>query len=525
MNRISIPRLAVWIGTLLSLPAAMVLGNLAGEGRIRELAALAGGAVVLLLFFGVPQWLWILAVGSTFVPGSLPFLPLPFKPAEMFVMLALCSYIFYDLVFKKRWLQIGPRPDGYFVLALLFILLMHGIDDRFAMRSFGSSIWGGRSYISLMIAFLAYFVLQSSTLNAKTFQSLPTVVLLFGFVDFFANALTFALPSLAPTISGIYSNVSFDSGVLFSRRLGFAGNFGYLLLLWSLSTCRMQDFLLRGRFFHACVFSLGVIFCLASGYRSTLILMTIIVGLAAFRDFGWGATFLLLPAGAIIAALLALHVAGVQLPNTIQRGLVMIPGADWDEHARYDAIGSNEFRAEVWDLWLRTEFPKQPIFGRGFGLNYDDMIATLPFLQDESSGYAATAQMLSKYTRNEAFVVSGNIHNGLYSVVDRFGLLGCLFFLLWTAVVMRRLYGQLIAARNYPLNPPLQWLSIYIMAFTIGYPLGALKVENFLPNQLIFTGLFLALLSAKQSSDTRSLSTKASSTAMVGAFKDPALAQ
>ncbi len=498
MNNFALPRLVVWIVTALSLPFAMLMGSWVGEGRTRELFMLVGLAILGVLLFGIPQWLWIFAVGSMFVPGQLPFLPLPFKPMELFLILLIARFIVEDIIFKKQWIQLGPRPDRFFIVGLLVIMMIHGIHDRFAMRLLGSDIWGGRSYFSLLIAFAAYFVLQSTKLDLRTFRHLPSIVLAFGFIDFSINALTFALPELAGPFSTIYSNVSVDTGVTFAQRLGFAGNFGYLLMFWSVSDCRLQDFLTKGRLFKAAVFGLGLILCGISGYRSSLLIAAIIVAVAAFRDLGFSSVFILIPISLALAALVSLHLAGVQLPITVQRGLVWIPGAEWDESATEDASGSNEFRYEVWDLWRRTQFVKHPMLGRGFGLNFEDMIATLPFTSEESGGYTGTALMLSKYSRNEAFVVSGNIHHGLYSTIDRFGLIGCLCFATWTFFALRRMFKELISSRTRPMNPALQWIALYVITFTFGFPIGALRVENFLPQQLFLCGLFTALLAATQ---------------------------
>lgn len=496
-NKFSAPRIIVWATIALALPFAALLGSWVAEGKTRDLYMLLGAIVLATLLIGVPQWLWLAAIGSLFVPGSLPFLPLPFTLFELFLLLLIARFLVEDIVFKKRWPKPGPSPDRFFILGLLAILLWHGFSDRFAMRALGSDVWGGRSYFSILLAFVTYFALQSTSLDPKTFRYLPAVTLAFGFVDFAFNAVTFALPELAAPLSNIYSNVSFDTSFEFARRLGFAGNFGYLLLFWSLSDCRFQDFLHRGRIFKAAIFLLGLVLCVASGYRSTLIIASIIVALAAFRDLGLSSIFMLIPVTLILSALVGLHLAGVQLPATVQRGLTWVPGAGWDEAASYDAAESLEFRKEVRDTWTATQFPLNPLLGRGFGLPFDDMIATLPFTGEEGGGYVATAQMLSKYTRDEAFAISGNLHHGLYSVVDRFGIVGAVCFVLWTVFAMRRMFLELVSSRQSAMNPALQWLALYTMSFTVGYPFGALKIENFLPQQLFLCGLFVALQAAQ----------------------------
>jgi hypothetical protein len=494
--------LIFWIVTALSIPLAMLVGSWVAEGRIRELSVLIGLPVLGVLIIGISQWLWPFAVGSIFLQGAMPFIPAAFKPFELFLIILLVRFVIEDVVFRKRWIKLGPRPDYLFILGLLGVLLVHGVQDRFAMRVIGSDIWGGRAYFTLLLAFATYFVLQSSRLDLRVFRSLPLIALAFGAAEFMVQAITFAVPAWSLPVSSFYSSVAPASGETFARRLGFAGNFGYLLIFWSLSDCRLQDFLNKGRFLKAIAFGAGILFCLLSGFRSSLIVAAIIIAVASIRDFGRASVFMLLPLFLAIAGVIGLHLAGVQLPATVQRGLTMIPGIEWDEDAVADAEGSLDFRSKVREIWLRQYFPENMLVGRGFGLHPDDMMATMPYLTDEIGGYAASILALSKYNRDEAFVVSGNLHHGFFSTIDRFGLAGMLCFVLWTFVALRRMFAELVSSRVSPMNPALQWLALYVISFTIAFPLGALKIETFLPQHLFLCGLFAALYSATYYSKT-----------------------
>lgn len=497
MNNIAGPRILVAITTLLSLPAAVFLGTSVGKENIKPLLLMGGLVILAVLLLGIPQWLWIFAVGSIFVPGQLTALPLPFNPMEIFLILVLARYLVDDMILKKRWPQFGVSPDKFFVIGLLLIMLYHGFQDRFAMRILGSSTWGGRAYISLSLAFLTYFIVQSTALNHKAFHYLPTVVVLFGSIDFIINLIVTVLPETAVFFWRIYTNVRVDSDIAtFAGRWGFAANFGYLLIFWSLSDCRIQDFLQNGRIFKASVCMIGVILCIASGYRSSIIIASIIIAVATYRDFGFSGILGVFPLVILFGSLAFLNSVGVQLPQRVQRGLTWLPGT-WDQAAAADAEGSLDFRTEVWSEWRQNQFPKAPIFGRGIGLNYEDMLATLPFISEAGDPFALA---FSRYTRNEAFVISGNLHHGLYSTIDRFGLIGAFCFVAWTYCVLRRIFIYLLSARREKMDPALQWLGLYIFAFSLAFPIGALRIETFLPQQLFLTGLFLGLLKIKQKS-------------------------
>ncbi|MEI6493981.1 MAG: O-antigen ligase family protein, partial [Verrucomicrobiota bacterium] len=448
-----------------------------------------------ILVFAMANWLWIFAVAAVFIPGQITILPLPLMPMELILCLVLARFVVENIIFKKLWIRRGPAPDWMFLFGLITILLIHGCNDRFAMRFFGSDIWGGRQYIAIIIGFLTYFVVQSTSLDAKAFRHLPIVVVLFGSFDFFMMAISQLVPGMSQVMWNFYTGVSLaDTDNAMASRWGFMGNFGYLLLYWSLSDCRINEFITKGRVIKGAVFLLAIAMCIGSGYRSTVAVAALIVIVAAFRDFGFKGLFGFFPLVLALAILILIQSMGIGLPKQVQRGLTWLPGT-WDSDVVLDANNSMDFRGEIWEMWKQTEFPKHPFFGRGFGLTVEQMMSTQPYIQmaDASSAPAA-------YARNEAFVVSGNIHNGFYSVIDRFGIFGLAFFTLWTMAVVWRIWKYLLESRSKPMNPALQWLALYIIPYTISYWPGAQKIEQFLVQQLFFVGLFWALLNLEKRS-------------------------
>ena len=496
-----------WLFGILSVPVALFIGRSVAQGNVRMVAMFVAAILLFFFVFGLSNMLWLFAVGSVFIPGQITILPLPFKLMEIILMLVVARYIVENVIFKKQWFRLGPAPDKYFLFGILIILLIHGYSDRFAMRVFGSDVWGGRQYVSILIGYLAYSVVQSSPLDYKLFRMLPTLVVFFGSFDFFMMMVSQLVPGLSQAIWNIYTGVSLaDTGQAMASRWGFMGNFGYLLLFWSLADCRIPEFLTKRRLGKAAIFFLAILMCLASGYRSTVALATVIVVVAGVRDFGFRGLFGVLPLAGLMAVLVIIQSAGFSLPKQIQRGLAFLPG-DWDTDVVYDAGGSLDFRQEVWDLWLETQFPKHPILGRGFGLKMDEMMATLPYLQEGAEAFSLS----SAFARNDAFVISGNIHNGFYSIIDRFGLIGLICFLGWTLSVLCRLIKYLHESRNRPLIPATQWLCLYMIPFTIGFFPGALKVEQFMVQQLFFMGLFLALSRIEASTAIKRASTSLNS--------------
>lgn len=485
-------KVIVALALLGAVPLCLYLGYEAANGHPRVVLYPAVIILGLFLMFGLSHYLWVVAVGFIFLPGSIPGLPLPFRPAEMIFILLIVKFVIEQVIFRKKGILTGPMPDALLLFVFLSVLMFHGVSDRFAMRIFGSSVWGGRAYISILLALAAYFVVMSMRVDPKTFRHLPGIVLGIATFDFAIKLITTLVPSTANTIFYFYSGVSFIgmTEVEMGGRWGFLGNYGYLLLLWSFSGTRLQEFVTGGKVVKALAFGLGILCCLASGYRSSIAICIMMLACAGYRDFGLRGLLVVFPAGMVLALVIALQ-SFVGLPKIVQRGLTFLP-APWDYDVVADAKGSISFREEVAEEWFQNMFPKRPFLGRGFGLPEHEMMATLPFIQNTGE----TPWM----TRNEAFVIGGHLHNGFLSVIDRFGLLGLILFLAWTGAVVIRLVRYMKLSRGEPLDPPLQWLTIYLTTFTICYFPGALRVESFLPDQLFLVALFYSLFLSKYGS-------------------------
>jgi len=479
---------------LLFVPLCIYLGLESAHGNLRLALFLFAAVTLFFLLFLFPKYLWAIAIASLFIPGSIPGLPLPFSPTQLIIMIMLFKYLIEQVIFGKRGFYLGPAPDWLLLTGLLLVLLYHGVQDRFAMRIFGSDIWGGKAYLNIILAILSYFLFFSSRYKEDTLSLLPGLAVVFSGFDVFLKVLTILVPGVAPYLYFFYSDVS-TSGLdgeaaIFSTRWGFLGNFGYLLILWSITNCRIQEFFTKCRWVKASALCLGLLFCILGGYRSSVAVGAVLVACAGFRDFGWRGIFSLLPLTFMLALAILLQTF-VGLPRQVQRSMAFLPG-DWDQAVVADTKGSNDFRIGVWDVWLHQYFPQNAFWGRGFGLKPYEIMAVLP--------YTTNSGEFAEYSRDEAFVVSGNLHNGFYSIIDRFGVVGLIFFLSWTFFVLKRLFQYLRKSREGPLDPSLQWLAIYIMTFTLCYLPGALRFENFLPAHLMLVAAFFAIYKQRKTS-------------------------
>lgn len=488
------PGVITFLVMLVAVPLALVYGVFASDGDLRIMFTILGPAFVFVLMFGLPHYIWAVALATFFIPASIPGLPIPFTLYELILIMLAGKYVIEQVIIRKRGIRPGPAPDWLFLCGLLAVLIFHGVQDRFGMRILGSSLWGGRAYVSIALAVVGYFVILSSRISLSSFRHLPHLILAVGTIDFAIKLTTTLFPSTIPYFYVFYSDVSTAGKVgaeaaIFAGRWGFLGNYGYLLILWGFSTARIPEFFTKMKWLQASAVLLGILFCFASGYRSSVGNAAGFCLVAAWRDLGWkGPLVGLVPL--VLACVAAIFIqSAFGLPKIVQRGLVFLPG-DWDAEVVKDAKGSNDFRGEVWTLWMNQQFPQAPVLGRGFCLPPEKIYSVLPYLSSEGFG--------GEYTRNEAFVISGNIHNTLFSVVDRFGLVGGFFFVAWLVVYLNRMRRYLQESRGQPLEPALQWLTLFLFSYTILSLPGALRAESLMVQQIFFVGVFYALLRARQ---------------------------
>jgi hypothetical protein len=205
-----------------------------------------------------------------------------------------------------------------------------------------------------------------------------------------------------------------------------------------------------------------------------------------------GKTLIVFPI--LITGLLTLswiHSSVYSLPQGIQRGLVWIPG-EWDENLKLDAEGSDDFRWKVWEYWAENKFPEAPLLGRGLGVPYEDILGNL----DEAMAIdPGTGETVTKFAdRERSFTVTGNLHNGFLSVIDRFGIVGAFCFFAFVATSFLRIIKVIYSTPVKYQNCSIQWLGIYICAYILAYPIGALRIDDFFAPTVLLIGIFNALV-------------------------------
>lgn len=477
------PKMKAFFILAIAIVVAIYLGVIIGEADYQPLLFGVAAIIVCYLWFFTGRYFWLLAIASNFFGGVFPILRGQFTPFHILMAMGLAKFLVEDVILRRTRLKMPGRFDLFMIVGFMSIILFHGVRDRFGMRFLGSTIWGGRHYVSVFVGLLAFFVIQSIPMKRGLWGKFPYLVLAIAGFDLLIGVITSIAPGTIYVIYPFYSAVSMTglqeiiggpSDV--TGRIGSFGNFGLMLMTFVFATASVQQFLHPSNFFRWIQFAFASLCVLISGYRSFVINAIITVALAGIRDLKIAALAVLPILAAGLFALSIVNSEIVTLPKQVQRGLSFLPG-QWSYEQAQDAKASNDFRRTVWTLWWRHYFPDHPMIGRGFGFK---------------SEWTKKSIWYGNATDYQQMVETGNIHMGFFATLDCVGIIGTIFFVAWNVVLLKRAL-QVSFDRRRGDHLALRFVALYLSASIVFYWIGATSVGSFLPGEFAMAGLFLRL--------------------------------
>jgi O-antigen ligase len=474
-------RIRIWAVIIGGLIFAIWIGQKTADNPLYIPAYLLCGVFFLILGLLPEDWFWIACVASIFFGGNFNFLPADLRAFEILAVVGVGRFILHHVVLRHEGLQSGPKFDLLLICGFMLIIMLHAFKNRFGMKIFGSAIWGGRPYVSVILSFFIYLIFQTMKIDIKKWRWLPVAVFIPALFDVFVGLVTHYVPSTIDLFYHFYSAVSISGieGIDVTERIGALAGFGLPLAMYVLAYASLRRLFIPKMWLAGALVVLGLVLCVQGGYRSSVLNCALVIIAVSLRDFKFLAWIPILCFVLFLFGLAVLHTNQIiTLPLQAQRALVFLPGK-WDLEMIDNAESSNEFRFDVWQQWSEKYFVKEPFLGRGFGFDKSRL---------NDNGFEGLMP-----GDNGSYALTQNLHNGFLSSLDTIGIIGCIFFITWVMTTLARVALILLRRDTDRQNPALRWLCVYIFMWSISFFAGSLQLATFLPTQMVVTALFLRL--------------------------------
>ena len=398
------------------LASAVMLGiALAGRfdyqamGTIALIVGLLVSPLILRWHLMLLYLVWNSSSGLHFLPG-MP--PLWLVCAGLSLSLVLIERSF----FRDREFLTVPLLTRWLLVLTVVVLITMLARGGLAIQWVGAGeMAGGRKYLYILGAVAGYFAFSLKPVPPEQASLLIGLYFLGGLAGFIGPLAVW----LGPPFDLLQYVFHPNEGVLVSQggfRVKGLSTVGMAIVGWLLARYGFGGVFHQPQIWRSLLLVLGLGIGLLSGFRTLLVQFAVILVGMFFME-GWHRTrwlwawIMALMVGVAIMVPLTPH-----LPTPIQRTLAALP-LPVDPAVRYDAEGTMEWRYGLFDS-LRSELPKYIWLGKGMAISARDM---------------DWAETLSRFSGNswDYSLITGEHHNGFFSVTIAFGVWGLLAFLLF----------------------------------------------------------------------------------------------
>lgn len=455
---------AIWIAALIIVPLAITH---ALEGDPPPLLIISGLCFISFVFFVLKDGSCALPLIGGFVIGKLNFLPFGLSALIVFTLGLIFYYFFAYFTLKQKGLSTGPSYLFLPILVITTIVLYH--NRHVGLHAFGSSSEGSRPGLLMLLAALGYFCgVSLSHPSARFLSYLPLICTFLSLVTSLPNLLSTFFPSLSPYLYYLTDNINLDvyfeaNGIDTDTRYGALATIGMVLEVFLVSYYPIHTWLRPQRWWVPIMLLLSLGLIVLGGYRSNVAMFVVVLTLATWCYYSWRA-LIIFPIILLSAFLLSLCVQNkiVDLSATAQRSLSFLPGT-WDPVAVDSANSSNDFRKNIWNVYMREELHKSPWIGNGFAFDSEEYIRLM--------NLSKTSETSDHYYVSKGFITAKMFHNGWLSLYDTVGLIGSVaFFFLIICMIGMTGHFVLQQSNHYSLLFPLKvWFFCSIVRDVLAY--------------------------------------------------------
>lgn len=436
----------------LCLPLAVALGYLLATPLEFKTVTVVGIILFILMIPFFLRWhhVWLIAAWNM----SAVLFFLPGRP-NVWVGMAAISFCIgllqYTINRNMKFLHVPSVTRPLLFLAAVVLITMR-LTGGLGLKAFGSSTNGGKGYIIIFAAIIAYFALINRQIPPKR-AGLYVSLFFLGLSTYAIGDLPMVLPSGFNFLYLVFPLMG--SGALAQQGVSIVGPVRITSLSFfslGLFAIMLARYGIRGIFWEpaklwrAIIFVSIVFIGMLGGFRTTVIIcaMTFVVLFYLERLHHTR----MLPAMILVALLGGTLMVGFanRLPFMVQRSIAFLP-VNIDPLAKMSAETTTQWRLQMWREVL-PEVPRYLILGKGYGFSAREMAMIL----DTSRGGLGL----------ESTEMAGDYHNGPLSVIIPFGIAGMVGFLWFLWAGLRVIY------QNYQFgDPAYRRANAFLLAFFI----------------------------------------------------------
>lgn len=363
-------KIIVFATMAVGLLVALFLGMAVGEGRRMPIAAVFAVMVgaPLLLSLGKNYWYLIPASLLSGLP-AIPFGGRNINLAELCI--ALCFGIFITRVAFKLDKIVFWRathvPVYLFMAWVVFIFSLYPV----GLAAFGAATMGGRFYVQLVLAFMAFLIIASREITEKDLKWVLFFILGGSIVNTVYSIASYLI--FGPGDDILNPGADADGFYTWHQSLSVpALAITFFLFAWK----KPSEIIGFRNPLLLLLYMICIGFALYSGKRMGLVAVLLAPMLGALLHKQFYYLFL----GGITALLLSVtiiygHGDVFRLPLQMQRALSILP-ATWDREIKGMERGSDPFRESL-RRFARENIERYPIIGRGFAIEYSEIIGQI----------------------------------------------------------------------------------------------------------------------------------------------------
>jgi hypothetical protein len=420
----------------LVLPLAVLMGFMLSDPLVSSNMAVSGALIMLLAAPLIISYHHRVLIWSAWTVMIVYFIK---GQPQIWMLMAMVSLVMSVLsrpLAKEKPKMLWTRSlMGATIFLVLVIVATAGSSGGIGARALGSDVYGGRRYVTLLMALVGLAALVMHRVpkeNVKREVALltlgPATAALSNVAYFLGPKFYFLYLILPADMALDQAAYDMSPGFVAMRRLtGFAPACGAIV-----SFC-LAKWGVRGLFnfkvWRHALLLFGFVCGVFSGFRSTLVVPMLTVLAQFFTEglYRTRAAFVLI--GVAVIGFAAVAGFSDRMPLVVQRSISFLP-VKIDQMAKNDADASIEWRLEMWSV-VSQDVPKYFWKGKGFVIDPKDL-------------YFAEESLKRGFVKdNELAIQAGDYHNGPLSILIPFGVWGMIGFLWFCGESFRILWNNL----------------------------------------------------------------------------------